>query len=58
MKVDLGGMLGVWVCDLEDELGEPSRTLCENATPLSTSNICIASQFMSGILSTPLAGIL
>jgi len=28
MKVDLGSMLGVRVCDLEDELGEPSRTLC------------------------------
>ena len=38
MKVDLGSMLGVWVCDLEDELGEPNRTLRRNTTPLSTSN--------------------
>jgi hypothetical protein len=27
MKVDLSGMLSVWVCDLEDELGEPGSAL-------------------------------
>jgi hypothetical protein len=46
MKVDLSGMLGVWMRDLEDELWKPGGALCRHAKSVNSPNLRKASEFM------------